>query len=170
MLFSTTRVTTVGRAIVSTLKNFELTSNRTLQIHDGLVTQNQLIACVERLNGGITFSRVPLDCQNLEQQAWTMFKNPSAEPLSWIIPFINISIWSSEALCSFRHTDNQLLGIPVLRNPQLDEVLEHEIMVALKAFSTHTDVGTAPTCDALAEKAFEDDRRRLVGRQPALHN
>lgn len=165
--FSTTRVTTLSKAIVAMLKNFEVTANRKLYIHDAVITQNQLIACAERLSGNIAFSVVPVNCKDLEKQAWNTFNDPSANPLSWIFSFINISIWSGEALCVFQQTDNELLGITTLHVLELDKVLEHEIGVALRAFSTDGDVSSALTCSALAEKAFEDGKRRLVGCQPA---
>lgn len=162
--FSMTRTTILGKAIVATLQKFEATANRVIKIHDAIITQNQLIACEQRSTGNVEFSRTYIDCKALEEQAWRAFNNPSSDPLSWILPFVNISIWSKEELCAFQSTDNGLLGIQEVKGSELDALLAHEISMAIKAFSSTDDVSlaTSPSCRASARKALEDGKQKLI--------
>lgn len=65
--FSTTRVTTLATAVVATLQKSKSTKNRTLYIHDGIVSQNQLIARSEAY-GNVEFVREHVDTKALEKE------------------------------------------------------------------------------------------------------
>lgn len=168
--FSTTRVSTLAKAVVATLQKPEETKNRTLYIHDAIITQNQLIARSQTLSGEIPFTRSEVSTKALEKEAWSMYGDPTADPLSWIFSFINISIWSGEELCVFRSTDNDLLGIQEFEGPELCEVLDEEISKAMRVFAgTNTSAasGTDYIDSKTADKAFEDGKRKLVGYCPS---
>ncbi|KAK4548567.1 hypothetical protein LTR36_009477 [Oleoguttula mirabilis] len=164
--FSTTRVTTLAQALVATLEKSDATKNRTLYIHDGIVTQNHLIARSEAL-GTAAFSRDSVDTRALETVAWTAFGDPDADPLSWIFAFINISLWSGEELCTFRQTDNELLGITELQGAKLDNVVDAEISHAIKVFKSSQATAGNDHNTNTAEKAFEDGKRKLIGCYPS---
>ncbi|KAK5135433.1 hypothetical protein LTR08_005221 [Meristemomyces frigidus] len=161
--FSTTRVTTLAKALIATLRQLDATENKTLYIHDAVVTQNQLIARSEMLNGHQSFVRDSVDTKALEREAWTAFNEPTSDPLSWIFSFINISLWSGEELCTFRKTDNKLLGIAELEGAGLDEVIDAEISHAMGVFAnSQAAFGTYVDSEMAAERAFEDGKRKLV--------
>ena len=163
--FSVTRVLTVGKAVVSVLQQPEATANRTIYVHDAIITQNQLIAIEEDLSDGQAFQRNLVDTNLLEIQAWQEYNNPASEPSFWIFSFINISIWSKEELCAFRSTDNDLLGISDLHGTELEEALREEIVKAKRSMiiANGLDGSYASSCKAAGEKALEDGKRRLTG-------
>jgi len=151
---------------VATLEKSDDTKNRTLYIHDGIVTQNQLIARSETL-ANVVFAREEVNTKALEKEAWTAFGDPTADPLSWIFAFINISLWSGEELCTFSKTDNELLGIPELHGLKLDKVMDTEISHAIKVFATSKTTSSNEHDIDIAEKAFEDGKRKLIGCYPS---
>ena len=162
--FSTTRVATLAKAMIATLRQLGATENKTLYIHDAVVTQNQLIARSEMLNGQQSFARDSVDTKTVEKTAWAAYNDPTADPLSWILSFINISLWSGETLCSFQKTDNKLLGITELEGAGLDKVIDAEILRAMKVFANAPAAsGSGEGSENAAEKAFEDGKRNLVG-------
>jgi len=164
--FSTTRVSTLADAVVAILQKPETTKNRTLYVHDGIVTQNQLIARSKDLNGNLPFSNTDVDCDILEKEAWNAFNDPEADPLSWIFSFINMSIWCGEKLCVFHQTDNKLLGLPELNATELANAVDVEILSAMKVFANFNVISGGADCvdsKIAAEKAFEDGKAKLLG-------
>ena len=130
--FSTTRVTTVGKAVVASLKNYEATKNRVVKVHDAVITQNQLKALAET-EVGSSFSGKDNDTKAIEKSAWEKYKDNSVDPnpMSWIIPFILVSIWGYGGT-HFDNTENELLGIPELKGKELDQLLTQEIQKVSK--------------------------------------
>lgn len=157
---------TLSKAIVASLQHFETTANRTLYVHDAVITQNQLIDIEEKLSEGKSFHRNHVDTEALEAQAWQSFKDPASDPLTWIFPFINVSIWSKEQLCAFFRTDNELLDIPEPHGVEFQYVLAEEIFKAKQTLGTAVaDAATSASSSTkeAAQKALEDGKRRLVG-------
>ncbi|TKA24405.1 hypothetical protein B0A50_06725 [Salinomyces thailandicus] len=196
--FSTTRVSTLVAALVATLRKPHATANRTLYIHDGIITQNQLLAQATALLPTPTtttttttgdhqqhFTRTLVDTRVLEAEAWEAFHAVQADPLTWIFPFINASLWSRDQLCVFRRTDNRLLGLPELEGVELAGVVEDEVRAALRVFGICGNGGNGggvcaplpslageggvpidgmPAVDSrTADKAFEEGRAKLAG-------
>lgn len=108
-----------------------------------------------------------MNTATLEAQAWRDYHSSDADPLTWIFPFINLSIWSQEELCVFDgRTDNDMLGIPEIEGEELDAVLKMEIRRARSALpgggvSGGHEEGQGSV--AIAEKAFEEGKKRLEG-------
>lgn len=120
--FSTTRTTTVGKAVAATLRNPEETKNRSLYIHDAVITQNQLLARAEEKSGS-NFTVVRIDSDKLEQDAWVKSNDSSANPMEWVYSFIKLSIWGKCA-SYFRMTHNEVLGLSELDRNELNKVLD----------------------------------------------
>lgn len=89
--FGTTRVATVGSAVAGVLSRVRETENHMLHIHNGIITQNQMIAEAEVITGS-TFSRKDGDSDQLEKRAWGQVQDRSVNPMTWIVPFVGISI------------------------------------------------------------------------------
>lgn len=169
--FSITRTSAVGDAVAAILARPQETKNRAVFIHEGITTQNQLIAHVEkslpstafRIASGPAFSITNIDGAAAEKSAWEAFHRPDADPLEWVLPFVNLSIWSSDAPCRFLETDNELLGIPVLEGAELEAVLCEEVGRAAKVFGL---VGDCTPIEALeaevrARQAFDAGKGSL---------
>lgn len=166
VLFSATRVSTLATALVNLLRQPEETKNRVLRIHDAITTQNQLLACAERLDSRLTFSKEAIDLQTIEAEAWAHYRNSNADPLLWVFSFINISIWSREELCAFHTNDNALLRVSELQGAELNAVLETEVAKAIAVFANPSSTDDL-TDSKTADKAFEDGKSKLLGFVPA---
>lgn len=166
--FSVTRTVSVGKAVVSVLCRPEETKNRALFIHETVVTQNQLIACAERHRHprAAPFAGTPVDCEHYETSAWQAFFDPASHPLNWILPFINLSIWSKDELCHFLHTDNALLGVEELHGQRRETMIEQQIIAAIGALAVKPDAASAsepkPSLAALAVRAHDEGKMKLV--------
>lgn len=140
--FSITRTPTVGNAVAAILARPHETINRAVFIHEGVTTQNKLIAHAQNIlsfSGNKprqtpTFNTTNIDGAAAEKAAWKAFRRPAADPTEWALPFINLSLWSGRELCHFADTDNELLGIRELRGAELDAMLREEIEKAANVF------------------------------------
>ncbi|QIW96313.1 hypothetical protein AMS68_001831 [Peltaster fructicola] len=129
--FSVTRTTTVAEAVLRILQRPEQTKNKTLRVHEMILTQNELIQRAEALTTTLPpFSIRSIDTATYEAYAWRAHANPRAEPLEWLVPFINLSIWSQTQPGRFEHVDNALLDIEVLEDPRRAHVIEAELRQA----------------------------------------
>lgn len=144
----------MGDAVAAILTRPQKTKNRALFIHEGITTQNQLIAHVERRLPSTdarhslrpAFGITDIEGATAEESAWKAFHRRDADPLEWVLPFINLSIWSGDAPCRFVETDNELLGIRVLEGAELDAVLCEEVDRAARVFGL---VGDCTRTEAL---------------------
>lgn len=140
--FSITRTPTVGNAVAAILARPHETRNRAVFIHEGVTTQNRLIAhaqntlsvASDKPRQTPTFNTTSIDGTAAEKAAWRAFYRPAADPTEWALPFINLSLWSGRELCHFANTDNELLGIRELRGAELDTMLREEIEKATSDF------------------------------------
>lgn len=156
--FSVTRTSAVGDAVAAILTRPQETKNRSVFIHEGITTQNQLIAHVERMmwstdaqsNPTATFNITNINSGLAERKAWAAFHRPGANSLEWVLPFINLSIWSGDAPCRFVETDNELLGIRELEGTELDAVLCEEVERAAKVFGLVGDCSRSEVLEAEA--------------------
>ena len=146
--FSITRTPTVGKAVAAILARPHETQDRAVFVHEGITTQNKLIAhaqnfisCAEDVSKQApTFSITNINSAAAEKASWKAFYRPSSDPTEWALPFINLSLWSGRELCHFAHTDNELLGIRVLCGAELDTLLREEIEKAANAFGLSLSV------------------------------
>lgn len=165
--FSITRTGAVASAVAKILKHPEQTKNRALFVHEAVVTQNQLIAHGEHVlaslptESPISAQITPkaIDSDLAEPLALSAHANNSTDPLEWILPCINLSIWAKDEPCRFVQTDNELLGIKELDEAELNNMLYAEMKAAAEK------LGFKETADGNkieAEKAFEEGKRKLV--------
>lgn len=164
--FSVTRTPAVGEAVASILKQPDKTANRVLFIHEAVITKNQLIdlaECLSRKKYHILsdFDARLVDGEAAEAAAWKAYHSTSANPMDWIIPFINLSIWAKDEPCHFRHTDNDLLGVPLLEGVELASVLECEIEYASSVLRGQECIEAGE--NDKAGSAFEAGKLKLVG-------
>lgn len=165
--FSITRSQTVAQAVVKILQKPDSTRNRILHIHETTTSQNELIKLLKTVTHRYEFAETHIDSQQYEASAWKAYQN-GGNALDWIIPFINLSIWSREALCDFKSTDNDLLGIQELHGHKRNRMLERELLTAIKAYSGKpTDPNPMSTKDekssaSLAVQAYDAGRLKLI--------
>ncbi|KAK5074783.1 hypothetical protein LTS08_005648 [Lithohypha guttulata] len=74
--FSTTRLSTIGKAVVGIIENQEATKNRAVFIHDAVVTQKRLIQLYESIDGKECETEVK-STSDIAKGAWEEFKTPT---------------------------------------------------------------------------------------------
>lgn len=169
----------MGDAVAAMLTRPQETKNRAVFIHEGITTQNQLIAHVERRfpstdarpGSAPAFGITNIDGAAAENSAWKAFYRTDADPLEWVLPFINLSIWSGDAPCRFVETDNELLGIRVLEGAELDAVLCEEVDRAAEAFGLVGDCSRIEALEAegRAYQALNAGKMTLCGDYGRVH-
>ena len=124
---SVTRMSTIGKAIVGVLKNLEATSNRAVYVHDAVVTQQQLIDIVKKVDGK-DWSTTSVNTDELTKESYEELKRENPNVMKAMLGFIRQAIWGKENGGDFRgKADNQLLGVPELSQTEVEQVM-HEIV------------------------------------------
>ena len=121
--FSTTRVTTVGDAIVAVLSHYEETKNRLVRIQDAVVTQNQLIGIAKRLGKSGSWDTKVVETAQLESAAYGELSKANPDP-TWPYWFIKRAVWGEGFGGEFEVTDNKLLGLNGLNESELEGVVK----------------------------------------------
>lgn len=122
--FSVTRLSTIGRAVVGVLKNLEATRNRAVYVHDAVVTQQQLIDIVKKLDGK-DWSTTSADTDAITKDSYEELKRENPNVTKAMLGFIRQALWGKENGGDFSgKADNQLLGIPVLNQTEVEQVME----------------------------------------------
>lgn len=154
--FIFTRTPTVGKAVAAILKRPYETRNRAVFVHEGITTQNELIAHAQKLltfagdssEPSPTFKITNVNSAATEIAAWRSFHRSATDLSNWAPPFINLSLWSGRELCYFHNPDNDLLGVGELRGAELDALLCEETGRAATAFGLVGRCSRAQMLDA----------------------
>jgi hypothetical protein len=160
ILFSTTRVSTVGRAVAAVLGNFEATANRAVYIQDICITQNELFSIlreeIESLSPSPSLSTTDFIISTTSSQAFKPTHEPEVHQ-GWKIMEINTAE-AEEKACNelaagntsehlfyafasraafadgfggcFTKLDNRLLGIKEIGRDELKVVIRKALLDA----------------------------------------
>ena len=122
--FSVTRLSTIGRAVVGVLKNLDATANRAIYVHDAVVTQNQLIDSVKKLDGK-EWKTTMADVDELVKQSYAELKKENGNVTQAMYGFIFQAIFGKGYGGDFTgRVDNKLLGIKELDEQEVAEVMK----------------------------------------------
>ena len=123
--FSTTTLTTIGRAVAGVLAHPAETKNRAVHVHDMALSLKQLSATGKRATGAgddWTETVVPLD--PVFERAWAEVRSANPDPDKFVMPFITVGVWGEGYGCSWERTDNDLLGIKGLTEGELQSLVD----------------------------------------------
>lgn len=119
--FSVTNMDDIGKAVASSLLNFEKVKNRDVHVHTAVVTQNQLLAYAKEAAPDREFKVVNLDTAELEKKAWENY-NKGDMSLENMRLFLVRALFSNR-VSLFKETDNDLLGLANWSNQQVKELV-----------------------------------------------
>lgn len=123
--FSTTRLATIGKAVVGILQHPEQTQNRAVYVHDAVVTQNQIIAIAEKkLGGGAKFETTAVKTADLERSSYEELGKPSPNFGVAMVNFVKRAIWGEGYGGEFEKVDNELLGIEPMSEKAVEELVD----------------------------------------------
>ncbi|OBR12537.1 NmrA-like family protein [Colletotrichum higginsianum IMI 349063] len=119
--FSITSIASIGKAVVGALKNPDATKNRNLKIHELLVSQAQLLALAKKLSPpGTQWKETKLDGKTEWENALkAVLEDPYNE--TKILEVIKTSLFSGRYESAYGKVDNELVGVPLLTEKDLEE-------------------------------------------------
>ena len=122
-LYSTTNLSTIGKAVVGVLKHPEQTKNRAVYVQDTALTQKQLLAFGKKAVGADGWKETTPTIDQALQDAYDELKKEKPNHASFVYNFIRASIWGEGYGCHFKKLDNELLGIKGLSEAEVQDVV-----------------------------------------------
>lgn len=119
--FSSTSVHSIGKAIAGALNAPEATKNRNLFIHDTVLTQAKVLAIAKKYSPPtVQWTETRVDAQQELEQA---LKNVEKDPTDFklIFPLLKASLLSGKYRVAYPEVDNELVGLPLLTNEELEK-------------------------------------------------
>ena len=110
-VFSTTTLTTIGKAVTAVLKRPEQTKNRAVYVQDTATTLNKLAAVGKEVTGDDGWKETTVATDELVEQAWAELKKEQPNPGIFVFNFLKACIWGEGYGSHFESLDNELLGI-----------------------------------------------------------
>lgn len=121
--FSTTRLATVGRAIVAIINNQDRTKNRAVYVHDTAMTMNELIAIIQGLDG-IKWTTDEKSTADEEESAYgELSRSESARSRAHLSFLCTVAFGKHYNPDFTERLDNGLLEIPELEGSELVHVV-----------------------------------------------
>ena len=120
--FSTTRLETIGKAVAGVLKHAEETKNGDVFVHEAVVTQNQLAAL-----SGKKWEAEDLSTDVLEREAYAELGKEQPNFASAMFGFIKRAIWGEGYGGEFTKVDNELLGISMMSEREIEQLVKEYV-------------------------------------------
>ncbi|KAH7022167.1 NmrA-like family-domain-containing protein [Ilyonectria destructans] len=122
--FSATRLSTIGKSVVGILTNLEATKNRGVYIHDGVVTQNGLIAVAKKIDPQEWTTTAP-STADLEASGYEELTKANPNIGNAMYGFLSRAIWGEGYGGDFTgRVENALLGLPILTETEVEDVVK----------------------------------------------
>ena len=122
--FSVTTIDSIGRAVTGALQApREGVQNRTLYVHDAVISQNQMLDYARELAPDRDFTTITIDCEKLAEQGYERLRNGENTPevLRMFFPLVTFG-WG---LAAFEHPENELLGLEEWDEGRLKAFVKH---------------------------------------------
>lgn len=121
--FSTTTLETISKVVVSMMNHLDETKNRHVYIHDAVVTQNKLIDLAKKIDGR-DWRLTYVDSAVVLAEAHLEFKKAEPDVAKGLVPLLHISVLGKGYGGDLSgHLDNELLGIKVMSDEELGNVI-----------------------------------------------
>ncbi|CZR42683.1 related to 2`-hydroxyisoflavone reductase [Fusarium proliferatum ET1] len=125
--FSSTSVSTIGKAITNALKVPDATKNRNLLIHEAVFTQAKILELAKKHSPpGTQWTVTQVDAQEALDRGIELINSDPTNPHA-AFPLIKAAVLSGKYRAAYDTVDNELLGIRLLT----DEEIELKISAAV---------------------------------------
>ena len=127
--FSTTSMPTTGKAVVSVLDHFDETANRSIHVHDVVITQNELLQMAREVTEGDgrgKWTSSVVDSAKLESESYAALKE-SGMNLKVFYGFAVRGAFGNGYGGHFVNCDNEFLGIKEMTREQVKELVRQEV-------------------------------------------
>lgn len=126
--FSTATLATIGKAVVGVLRQSEETRNRVVFVHDLVTTQQKILALARKIAPDREWSPVDVNTAEMEVQARENYDQGKTDILSLMGCFIR-AVFAEGYGGEFEAVDNELLGIPLKTDGDLEELVRHALAI-----------------------------------------
>ena len=123
--FSTTTLSGVGKAVAGVLKHPDQTKNRAVYVHEAILTQNGIMKIADGIKPGV-WETTMVDTQTMEEAAREGLKKPDPSPYL-TYDFYKRAIWGKGYGGVFEKTDNELVGLKMLSDKEVAEVIRYHM-------------------------------------------
>ncbi|PVH88306.1 NAD(P)-binding protein [Cadophora sp. DSE1049] len=121
-LFSTSRLSTVGKAVRRILTHPRETADRAVWIKDIDLSQNQLLKLAQALTPGEEWEVKQMDTAALEKESLAQVQKNEVGPLT-MLGFLKRAIFASGYGNKFEHVHNSVLGITGMTTQDVEELV-----------------------------------------------
>ena len=120
--FSSTSVSSVGKAVAGALKNAAATKNRLVSVHDIVLTQNKVLNLAKKYSGSdVKWIENPLDAaaelgtilENTKQSDLDLFKT---------LALLKAALLGGKFEAEFKTLDNDLVGVRLLSDGEFEKI------------------------------------------------
>lgn len=120
--FSVTTLQTIGQAVCAVLKHPVETENRVVRVHSAVTTQNKLLAMAQRVVGADGWTVKKISVADMLESSWADIDQGKRD-LRAMLGFIVTTAWGEGFGGRFEQTDNELLGIPLMSDEEVQAVV-----------------------------------------------
>ncbi|KAK3314127.1 hypothetical protein B0H66DRAFT_371990 [Apodospora peruviana] len=125
--FSTTTLTSVADAVVGILEHPEETKNRSVKVHDMVITQNRLLELAKRVAPGKEWQPVAGDLDEMLKAAGVKLAQGIYDVES-TFPMLAKATFDNSCGCRYTDTDNELLGVKGKTEEDVVELLKKVLL------------------------------------------
>ncbi|RAL03681.1 aromatic alcohol reductase [Aspergillus ibericus CBS 121593] len=122
-IFSTTTLSTIGRAVCAVLARPAETENRVIRVHDIATTQNHLFQMAQKVVGSDGWVVQRRSVEEMYENSWTAFQQGRRD-VQTMLGFIVTAAWGEGYGGRFGKTDNEMLGISEMTEVEVQGVVE----------------------------------------------
>jgi uncharacterized protein YbjT (DUF2867 family) len=120
--YSATTLPTIGRAVCEVLRRPEETANRVVRVHDVVTTQGKLLEMAQRAVGKDGWTVATPSVAAMLKSSWAAFGEGKRD-FPTMLGFIVAAAWGEGFGGQLDETDNELLGIPVMTEAEVQAVV-----------------------------------------------
>ncbi|KAI0911025.1 hypothetical protein F4823DRAFT_587812 [Ustulina deusta] len=121
--FSTTTLSSIGKAVAGVLKKPEETKNRGVYVQDAAPTLKQLKAIAEKVTGTAWQAKEVSVENELLPPALAELQKENPDHTKFVYPLIMASIWGEGYGSHFQKLDNELLGLSEFTEAEIEAVV-----------------------------------------------
>ncbi|KAJ8105205.1 hypothetical protein ONZ43_g7518 [Nemania bipapillata] len=122
-VFSTTTLSSIGRAVVGVLNHPEETKNRAVYVQDIALSSKQLLDIAKRAISADTWQGNVISLDAHVAKGWEELSKPHPDPENFIMNFITAAIWGEGYGAKFEKLDNELLGIKEMSEADVEALI-----------------------------------------------
>ncbi|KAJ5963694.1 uncharacterized protein N7479_003570 [Penicillium vulpinum] len=120
--FSSTSVSSVGKAVAGALKNAPATKNRLVSVHDIVLTQNKVLDLAKKYSGpDVKWIEDPV---NAAVELETILENTKQGDLDLFktLALLKAALLGGKFEAEFKIVDNDLVGVPLLSDDEFERI------------------------------------------------